>query len=125
MWWWLLRCFLCTLSCCLYSCWWVMRLFFFASRRRHTRCALVTGVQTCALPIYGCFRQFRRIDLACAFHPFAGGEAAITFSLKSASVRIFCRNFITAFRCCDQRPLAAARPYRLQPINSANDDPQE
>src|SRR3546814_10117732 len=26
-------------------------LFFFASRRRHTRCALVTGVQTCALPI--------------------------------------------------------------------------
>src|SRR3546814_16657606 len=28
-------------------------LFFFSSRRRHTRCALVTGVQTCALPI--CF----------------------------------------------------------------------
>src|SRR3546814_9226917 len=27
-------------------------VFFFASRRRHTRCALVTGVQTCALPIY-------------------------------------------------------------------------
>src|SRR3546814_2244956 len=26
-------------------CW-----FFFSSRRRHTRCALVTGVQTCALP---------------------------------------------------------------------------
>src|SRR3546814_2937466 len=29
----------------------VIRLFFFSSRRRHTRCALVTGVQTCALPI--------------------------------------------------------------------------
>src|SRR3546814_4703808 len=28
-----------------------MLLFCFASRRRHTRCALVTGVQTCALPI--------------------------------------------------------------------------
>src|SRR3546814_5773219 len=28
-------------------------LFFFSSRRRHTRCALVTGVQTCALPICG------------------------------------------------------------------------
>src|SRR3546814_5889639 len=27
------------------------RLFFFSSRRRHTSCALVTGVQTCALPI--------------------------------------------------------------------------
>src|SRR3546814_2487136 len=31
----------------------VLTLFvvFFSSRRRHTRCALVTGVQTCALPI--------------------------------------------------------------------------
>src|SRR3546814_2041532 len=27
-------------------------VFFFSSRRRHTRCALVTGFQTCALPIY-------------------------------------------------------------------------
>src|SRR3546814_12432484 len=27
-------------------------VFFFSSRRRHTRCALVTGVQTCALPIW-------------------------------------------------------------------------
>src|SRR3546814_2378817 len=33
-------------------------LFFFSSRRRHTRCALVTGVQTCALPI--CDRRGRR-----------------------------------------------------------------
>src|SRR3546814_19911096 len=30
----------------------VLLSFFFSSRRRHTRCALVTGVQTCALPIY-------------------------------------------------------------------------
>src|SRR3546814_2300324 len=29
----------------------VCLFFFFSSRRRHTRCALVTGVQTCALPI--------------------------------------------------------------------------
>src|SRR3546814_7356344 len=28
-------------------------MFFVSSRRRHTRCALVTGVQTCALPICG------------------------------------------------------------------------
>src|SRR3546814_5774180 len=34
----------------------VVAFFFFSSRRRHTRCALVTGVQTCALPIYAiCF----------------------------------------------------------------------
>src|SRR3546814_11138842 len=29
----------------------IVLFFFFSSRRRHTRCALVTGVQTCALPI--------------------------------------------------------------------------
>src|SRR3546814_15927854 len=29
----------------------VCLVFFFSSRRRHTRCSLVTGVQTCALPI--------------------------------------------------------------------------
>src|SRR3546814_590258 len=35
-----------------YFIWYVFRFFFFfSSRRRHTRCALVTGVQTCALPI--------------------------------------------------------------------------
>src|SRR3546814_17319669 len=38
--------------------------FFFASRRRHTRCALVTGVQTCALPI-------------CVYHVLASGQASI------------------------------------------------
>src|SRR3546814_10856511 len=32
--------------------WLACIFFFFSSRRRHTRCALVTGVQTCALPIF-------------------------------------------------------------------------
>src|SRR3546814_4828249 len=36
----------------------VCLVFFFSSRRRHTRCALVTGVQTCALPIYAGFVRF-------------------------------------------------------------------
>src|SRR3546814_15441265 len=35
----------------------VICCFFFSSRRRHTRCALVTGVQTCALPISGAKRD--------------------------------------------------------------------
>src|SRR3546814_9685521 len=35
---------------CCYVCFFFV-FFFFSSRRRHTRCALVTGVQTCALPI--------------------------------------------------------------------------
>src|SRR3546814_3098545 len=30
---------------------WIVFVVFFSSRRRHTRCALVTGVQMCALPI--------------------------------------------------------------------------
>src|SRR3546814_9304968 len=44
------------LSCCviitdILRYWYLVLVFFFSSRRRHTRCALVTGVQTCALPI--------------------------------------------------------------------------
>src|SRR3546814_3278728 len=35
----------------IYVCVFLIVYFFFSSRRRHTRCALVTGVQTCALPI--------------------------------------------------------------------------
>src|SRR3546814_7933570 len=37
-----------SVMCCYYV---YFFFFFFSSRRRHTRCALVTGVQTCALPI--------------------------------------------------------------------------
>src|SRR3546814_10751119 len=35
--------------------------FFFSSRRRHTSCALVTGVQTCALPISPPHRREHRL----------------------------------------------------------------
>src|SRR3546814_2910674 len=42
----------------------VLLCVFFSRRRRHTRCALVTGVQTCALPIwlrvYPAFRLYAR-----------------------------------------------------------------
>src|SRR3546814_1291095 len=38
--------------------------FFFSSRRRHTRCALVTGVQTCALPIL----LSPRLNKQCSTH---------------------------------------------------------
>src|SRR3546814_2885349 len=48
-------------------------LFFFSSRRRHTRCALVTGVQTCALPIY-LFRGYAdTVDPAGARRAGGGG----------------------------------------------------
>src|SRR3546814_8000187 len=38
-------------------------LFFFSSRRRHTSCALVTGVQTCALPIFAAAAFGAGLDL--------------------------------------------------------------
>src|SRR3546814_243286 len=37
-------------------------MFFFSSRRRHTRCALVTGVQTCALPIFPEYFDYNLYD---------------------------------------------------------------
>src|SRR3546814_15204127 len=50
-------------------------LLFFSSRRRHTRCALVTGVQTCALPISADHHLSRRGDV---------GRDASTRSLSPA-----------------------------------------
>src|SRR3546814_9177608 len=41
-------------------------VFFFSSRRRHTRCALVTGVQTCALPILMCNQRYREFNFMSA-----------------------------------------------------------
>src|SRR3546814_7447524 len=54
-------------------------MFFFSSRRRHTRCALVTGVQTCALPISIVETDRRRI-LALVeqqFGDLAAGDHAV------------------------------------------------
>src|SRR3546814_7327981 len=49
-------------------------VLFFSGRRRHTRCALVTGVQTCALPILKCAgsRLQNLISLSCD-RPGSGG----------------------------------------------------
>src|SRR3546814_3151149 len=38
-------------------------MFFCSSRRRHTRCALVTGVQTCALPILPNGKSYAVLDI--------------------------------------------------------------
>src|SRR3546814_3958864 len=60
---------------------WTLFYLFFSSRRRHTRCALVTGVQTCALPIS------ERVDLAVpvltrTHQPFHGRKEARLVRLR-------------------------------------------
>src|SRR3546814_6762515 len=60
MWLCLLCAYFVSFSCCTY---YFMFVFFFSSRRRHTRCALVTGVQTCALPIW--YREDPQSLLRC------------------------------------------------------------
>src|SRR3546814_4118251 len=50
--------------------------FFFSSRRRHTRCALVTGVQMCALPILAFTREDQRAAGALVISVAIGQEIA-------------------------------------------------
>src|SRR3546814_7779019 len=54
-----------------------MVFFFFSSRRRHTRCALVTGVQTCALPISIEVGAVPRIGIAQIVQPLGGVLGAV------------------------------------------------
>src|SRR3546814_5920786 len=56
---------MCCLYVCVFSVYKVLALFIFlfSSRRRHTRCALVTGVQTCALPIFSTADQKLALQL--------------------------------------------------------------
>src|SRR3546814_1425824 len=61
-------------------------MFFFSSRRRHTRCALVTGVQTCALPIYRLDGQGRVVApgmIDAHGHVMATGFAKMTLDLTA------------------------------------------
>src|SRR3546814_3322837 len=61
-------------------------VFFFSSRRRHTRCALVTGVQTCALPIYRSKRGLAKLltdswpSPSVHYTPAGGGSSASAWS---------------------------------------------
>src|SRR3546814_19622854 len=55
--------------------------FFFSSRRRHTRCALVTGVQTCALPILKVVKLRGAGDREAA-RPYLGVADRLLFDAK-------------------------------------------
>src|SRR3546814_6407768 len=75
-------------------------LFFFSSRRRHTSCALVTGVQTCALPISACCGDERlggggvfptfpgRSLFGAAFRPFGGVRRTSLHGNRPAKSRV-------------------------------------
>src|SRR3546814_5714748 len=53
--------------------------FFFSSRRRHTRGALVTGVQTCALPI---FARAAGVSLAWLYQLYPGKSAILAAYMR-------------------------------------------
>src|SRR3546814_1218713 len=66
------------LSCIVSMFFFYVFFFFFSSRRRHTRCALVTGVQTCALPISPPSAPTRNASTSCVTssrRPSPGGRS--------------------------------------------------
>src|SRR3546814_9998069 len=83
-----------------------MFFFFFSSRRRHTRCALVTGVQTCALPICA-MSDGRRFDVICEFSSLLMSEFIVSqFSSRSiylATILILHNTGMTELRSEERR----------------------
>src|SRR3546814_20302654 len=65
-------------------CFLFLVVFFFSSRRRHTRCALVTGVQTCALPIFGSSMTAWRSPHSTSFMPSTALNPAVSSRSDSA-----------------------------------------
>src|SRR3546814_19873191 len=83
--------------------------FFFSCRRRHTRCALVTGVQTCALPIYP--RAKTR-----GYAERSRGGVVTRFSLRSNEPLVFARGCgLFELPSGDQWPLPTPNPTPTQP----------
>src|SRR3546814_15153029 len=83
--------------------------FFFSSRRRHTRCALVTGVQTCALPI--CAPSSMRM-LVAVMIPAVMMMAPMADTLICAAFGIEGRQHMFA---ASAQPLAHPRDHMVVP----------
>src|SRR3546814_10321818 len=90
-------------------------IFFFSSRRRHTRCALVTGVQTCALPI-----SRRSTCGRNGFGFLPCGEGAFqSFMLRNLGMKGgFAVVPLARSRCLRMEPTRPWRDYLLYPLPS-------
>src|SRR3546814_3061558 len=65
----------------------VLMYFFFSSRRRHTSFALVTGVQTCALPIFAVIgAEIEAIATDALVEIEAAGIARVTLTARAAQL---------------------------------------
>src|SRR3546814_3390500 len=80
-------------------------VFFFSRRRRHTRCALVTGVQTCALPIW--IVEYLAVQartnklkgpILCLVGPPGVGKTSLGRSIARATGREFIRHSLGGVR---------------------------
>src|SRR3546814_16344066 len=92
--------------------------FFFSSRRRHTRCALVTGVQTCALPIsFLEIGQLAACDMYNGEVPGAGIIAGIG-SISGRQVMIVCND--ATVKGGTYYPLTVKKHLRAQEIAAEN-----
>src|SRR3546814_3746618 len=87
-------------------------LFFFSSRRRHTSCALVTGVQTCALPISEIDqRAHRRAEAGIGGRRLQGRE----LDLHLLAIPVEQGDVVLERR--DATDLGALRDYRVESRN--------
>src|SRR3546814_8643683 len=113
-------------------------IVFFSSRRRHTRCALVTGVQTCALPICTAVHQYGEHG-ACEIGPRGSPVHIVNGACRRSrtpsaadSVRPVawsssCDAAVRDWRSTSDAPLPSSLPYhedrkgtRLTPVTNAH-----
>src|SRR3546814_3191888 len=86
--------------------------FFFSSRRRHTRCALVTGVQTCALPIWQAVAGLQPPGGDVAGEGVGNGEVARALCFQGRSP--FCHR--------DNVTIDLVRQQQLRQVRGGNGD---
>src|SRR3546814_19392629 len=93
-------------------------VFFFSSRRRHTRCALVTGVQTCALPISGLELPAGRAELSLALGRENVVHAALVDKAAAARVAALLARWRTYSGLNDRPPACESTSQGAPPVET-------